>query len=135
MGKRTYTGGCHCGAVRFEVELDLAEGASRCNCAMCTKLSCANVQVKPDQFRLVAGEDSLTLYQRAASPMKYPFCKQCGVHSFGSGDIPELGGEFVTIHVNALDDIDLATLSYRYWDGRHDNWAAGPRDLPWPVRA
>jgi hypothetical protein len=135
MGVRTYSGGCHCGAVRFEVELDLEQGVSRCNCAMCTKLSCANAQVKPDRFRLVAGADSLTMYQRPSSPMEYPFCKHCGVHSFGSGDLPQLGGKFVTIHVNALDGIDLATLAYRYWDGRHDNWAAGPRDRPWPVQA
>ncbi|WP_426749625.1 hypothetical protein [Myxococcus sp. Y35] len=42
---------------------------------------------------------------------------------------------FASINVNCIDDIDPATLTYQYWDGRHDNWAAGFRDTPWPVHA
>ena len=33
---RTYTGGCHCGQVRYEVTTDLAAVVS-CNCSICTK--------------------------------------------------------------------------------------------------
>jgi hypothetical protein len=35
--KRAYHRSCHCGAVRFECELDLAQGTSRCNCSICAK--------------------------------------------------------------------------------------------------
>ena len=35
--KKTYHGGCHCGAVRFECELDFAGITSKCNCSICTK--------------------------------------------------------------------------------------------------
>ena len=133
MSEKTHTGRCHCGAVRYEVRLDLDDGASRCNCVMCTKLSCANVAVKPEAFRLLAGEDLLTDYNKPGHTNHYPFCKRCGVHCFGRGDIPELGGKYVSVHVNTLDDIDLARLRYKYWDGRHYNWDAGPRAEPWPV--
>ena len=52
LGLKLHTGGCHCGAVRFEVELDATRG-SRCNCSICNKVSQLGCIVKPDAFRLV----------------------------------------------------------------------------------
>ena len=34
----SYEGGCHCGRVRFRIEVDLAETTiGECNCSICTK--------------------------------------------------------------------------------------------------
>ena len=65
--------------------------------------------------------------------MRRFFCKRCGVHCFGRGELEFLGGAFVGVSVNCLDALDVEALPLRYWDGRHDNWEAGPRDTPWPV--
>jgi hypothetical protein len=129
-----HAGGCHCGAVRFEVEVDLTKGVGQCNCTLCTKRSTSGSIVKPGAFRLLAGEDSLGDYSWSAKTMHFHFCKLCGIHVFGRGNLPELGGEFVSVNVNCLDDIDPATLKVIHWDGRHNNWDAGPRGTPWPVR-
>jgi len=49
--------------------------------------------------------------------------------------LPQLGGDYVSINLNALDEVDPRDVKVVYWDGRHDNWQAGPRDIAWPVVA
>jgi hypothetical protein len=130
-----HAGGCHCGAVRFEVDLDLGKGAGRCNCTMCTKRSATSVIVKPNAFRLLAGEASLSEYTWGVKNAHYFFCKQCGIHVFGRGNIPQIGGEYASVNVNCIDDLDPATLKLHYFDGRHNNWQAGVREQPWPIHS
>jgi hypothetical protein len=133
-GVQRHEGSCHCGAARYEVRLDLGEGVSRCNCSICLKLGSTGVNVKPAAFRLLAGAEALGAYRVGRSTAARYFCKHCGVFLYGDGDIPELGGAFVSVNVNTLDGIEHADLQVGYWDGRHDNWAAGLRPTPWPVR-
>ena len=132
MSTKKHTGSCHCGAVKFEVEIDATNG-SRCNCTICTKLGIMGSSVKPDAFVLREGESSLTGYQWGHRVSTRYFCKQCGTSCFARGHLAELGGDFVSINMNALDDIDPSTVELVYWDGRHDNWHAGPRKAPWPI--
>ena len=61
--KKTYHGGCHCGAVRFECELDLAGITSKCNCSICTKTRFWKAIARADDFRLSRGDDALTEYR------------------------------------------------------------------------
>ncbi|MCY1016138.1 GFA family protein [Pyxidicoccus sp. MSG2] len=132
---KTHAGGCRCGAVRFEAELDLTAPVSRCNCTICTKVGATSAVVKPSAFRLVSGEESVGRYSEGNSPNYRAFCKKCGIQVFGGGHVPEIGGDFRSVYVNCLDDVDLSELTIRYWDGRNNNWAAGMRAQPWPVRA
>lgn len=129
---KTHSGSCHCKAVRFEAELDVTQ-VTRCNCTICMKLGTTTAIVKPSAFRLSAGEENLTAYANRIGA-RY-FCKTCGVLCFGKGTLAELGGDFVSANVNTLDDVDAGLLAPMYWDGRHDNWQAGPRKEPWPVFA
>ena len=127
-----HTGSCHCGTVRFEVELD-ASSAGRCNCSACTKTGVTGGIVKPAAFKLLSGESSLSMYEWGPKISKRYFCKHCGVHCFARGHLKEVGGDYVSVNYNVLDGVELSALELNYWDGRHDNWQAGTRKNPWPI--
>ncbi len=106
----THEGTCHCGAVRFQVRADLTQGANRCNCSICVRIAPAGVIVKPAAFTLLAGEEALSFYEWGMKIARRYFCRHCGIHCFGRGTLPELGGEFVSVNLNCVEWLDPAEL-------------------------
>ncbi len=127
---KMHTGRCHCGAVRFSVEIDASKG-TQCNCTICRRVNQVGASVKPAAFQLLQGKESLTTYANRIGA-RY-FCKVCGIHTHGDGDLPELGGKFVSVNFNTFEEFDAADIEVGHWDGRHDNWHAGLRAKPWPL--
>ncbi|OJH33525.1 GFA family protein [Cystobacter ferrugineus] len=121
-GVQTYRGSCQCGAVRFEADFNPNAGTTRCNCTICNKTAWWGVHVKPEAFRLVAGQEVLRDFSRHEA-MHARFCGVCGIRVFGHGDIPELGGAFYAVNLNCLDGAELSGVPVRYLDGLHDTWA------------
>jgi hypothetical protein len=121
--------------VQFSASIDLSAGASRCNCSVCTKNAWTAAIVKPDTFELTAGESELSTYEWGSKISVRYFCRHCGVGCFARGHLAEVGGDFVSVNLNCLDGVELHDLQIQYWDGRHNNWEAGPRATPWPILA
>jgi hypothetical protein len=136
MALKTYSGSCHCGAIRFAADLDIAAGTVKCNCSSCTKARSWLIFVAADRFRLVAGQDAQSSYQwtppgHQAPTVEYHFCNRCGIRTPASGNIEFLGGAVYAIQVQLLDDLDpgeLAAATVRYVDGRHDRFDRPPSD-------
>jgi hypothetical protein len=128
---KTYQGSCHCKSIRLEADIDLAAGTNKCNCTYCWKIRWWSAIVRPDAFRLLAGRDELGYGFPTDKPGTRALCKACGVISFGWGHLPQIGGDYVSINLACLDDLDPAELiaaPVRYMDGRADNWWNTPAE-------
>jgi len=129
--KKTYTGSCHCSAVRFEADIDLSAGTGKCNCSICIKTRNWSAVIKPEAFRLLAGEEALSDYQFATKSGHHLFCKHCGIRPFGNGYVEEMGGAFVSIPLAVLDNIEpkeLIEAPVTFFDGRNNNWWNPPSE-------
>jgi hypothetical protein len=111
-----YTGGCHCGKVRYEVSLDLGNVIS-CNCSICAKKGTLLTFTKADEFKLLQGDQDLTDYQFNTKNIHHTFCSTCGVTSFARGNGPD-GTPMAAINARCLDDVDLNALNVTPVDGK-----------------
>jgi hypothetical protein len=129
--KNTYRGGCHCGAVRFECEIDPAEDTSRCNCSMCAKGRFWKAIARKDAFRLLQGEDALSDYRFGSGTIRHAFCRRCGIKPFGQGNMEALGGIFYAVNVACLDGAapeEMASGPIVYQDGKNNAWDKAPSE-------
>jgi len=113
---KTYTGGCHCGQVRFDVTADITQVLD-CNCSICRKRGALWTFAPADKFALRAGEETLTDYQFGKRTIHHLFCAQCGVGAFSRGTAPD-GQETVAVNIRCLDEVDIKALCPTAFDGR-----------------
>lgn len=114
-----YEGGCHCGDVRFFVELP-TEGLIEiedCNCSICNKVGYLHIIVPKSRFSLLKGEDALSLYTFNSGVAKHYFCKTCGVKPFY---IPRSNPDGVDVNLRCLDNppdnIEIVAFDGQQWE-------------------
>ena len=122
MSLRTYHGSCHCGAVRFEADLDLAQPTYRCNCSICRRTRFWPAVAREEGFRLLSGRETLTQYLFNKRRNEHWFCRVCGVRAFGVGNDTPIG-RMIGVNLGCLEGVteeELAQLPITYVDGMHD---------------
>lgn len=112
----TYEGGCHCGAVRFQVVVDKHE-ADECNCSICKKKGFLHLIVPPEKFTLLSGTNVLTTYTFNTGVAKHMFCSICGIHAFYR---PRSHPNDYDVNVRCLDGDALSKFRIISFDGA--NW-------------
>ncbi|MBW4613561.1 MAG: GFA family protein [Desmonostoc vinosum HA7617-LM4] len=111
-----YNGGCHCGAVRFQVVVDKHK-ADDCNCSICNKKGFLHLIVPQEQFTLLQGGDMLTTYTFNTGIAQHKFCRVCGIHSFY---IPRSHPDCIDVNIRCLDNNVVSNFEIVPFDGQ--NW-------------
>ena len=97
------TGGCFCGAVRYEAEVYLHD-AYYCHCRICQKWTGAPaeiaVNVKPGSLRFTKGEPK---YHPTSHFAERGFCPDCGSRLIWRPLLPEIPEWWVGFSVGSLD--------------------------------
>lgn len=73
---------CHCGKVRFTVELPEELRGSRCNCSICSKKGAVTIYAPRDALVVLEGDEALACYRFNTGVAKHYFCSNCGIHCF-----------------------------------------------------
>ena len=125
---KTYQGSCHCGAVRFEAELDLTQSSYRCNCSICRRNRFWPAIAVEGGFRILSGEEILTEYLFNTRKNQHFFCRRCGVRAFGVGNETPMG-KMYGVNIGCLEDVseeELSKIPITYVDGLNDRWQTVP---------
>ena len=110
------SGGCHCGAVRFEVLAPDEIEAKACNCSICAKSGYLHLIVDAERFRLLKGADTIATYTFNTGTAQHHFCSVCGVKSFY---VPRSKPDGYSVNVRCLDDGQVRVAGIALFDGQH----------------
>ncbi|HSY45054.1 MAG TPA: GFA family protein [Steroidobacteraceae bacterium] len=119
----THRGGCHCGAVAFEVDAPARLTVSECNCSICRMSGYLHLIVPRTRFRLLRGADSLSSYAFNTGTARHLFCRHCGVKSYY---VPRSNPDGFSINARCLDPATIAQLVIEPFDD-NDRAAAEER--------
>jgi hypothetical protein len=111
-----YTGSCHCGRIRFQVEGQVDSGMA-CNCSMCSRRGSLLWFVPRDKLKLLTDEKDAATYLFNKHVIRHRFCPACGIHAFGEARGPD-GKEMAAVNLRALEDFDLDKVPVKHYDGR-----------------
>jgi hypothetical protein len=120
----THHGGCHCGAVHFEVDAPARLLVHDCNCTICSMSGFQHLIVPGSRFRLLAGAEALTEYTFNTGVARHFFCRRCGIKSFY---VPRSNPDGFSVNVRCLDTGTIEALVIEPFDGQ--NWEASAGEL------
>jgi hypothetical protein len=123
----THSGGCHCGAVTFEVDAPARMTVSDCNCSICKLTGYLHLIVPRARFRLQRGADQLTEYRFNTGTARHLFCSRCGIKSFY---VPRSNPDGYSVNARCLDSSTIEHMEVIIFDdSNRDAAEAGIKDL------
>ena len=131
------TGGCHCGKIKYEAEIDL-DRVVICHCTDCQSLSGSAFRTvafsKKNAFSFITGEPKIYIKTGdSGNKREQAFCCDCGspIYSTSVGDGPKEYG----IRVGTVNQRNLIKPKEQKWFDSSQSWMAEISSLPVTVKA
>lgn len=118
-----HSGGCHCGAVQFEVRGPITR-AMTCTCSICSQADAVWHATDEAGLSILKGEDALSLYQFGTKTAKHYFCRHCGIHPLSR---PRINPKLWVVNLRCVRGVNLAEVPTSVFDGA--NWEAAAKAL------
>lgn len=130
MERRTLTGGCSCGAVRYEIARCQPFHVCHCHCRLCRGSTGAVMvtwmTVPQACFRIAKGEESLRTFVSSEVGERH-FCAACGSHlTFVHRDF----ADDIDVTVASLDNPERLPPETHIWTDSRIAWIAIDEHLP-----
>lgn len=112
--RHEFSGGCHCGAIRFHF---LAKGRLQvvnCNCSICRMVCYQHVFVPHDELVLEHDPALLAEYTFNTGTARHWFCRQCGIKSYYQ---PRSHPGHYSVNLRCLDGYPGLEADYSDFDG------------------
>lgn len=124
MPTKSYSGSCHCGAVRFRFESEEITSGIRCNCSICIRKGIVMSEYIPAMSFAVTGKEALAVYQFGDKDVLHYFCKTCGIAPFN--EVASLPPGYAgrarigdgRVNLGCVEGVDPFTLEITIIDGR-----------------
>ena len=125
-------GGCHCGAITYEAEID-PEKVGICHCTDCQTLSGSAFRtilvVPEDDFKLLSGEPKTYVkIGESGAKRAQTFCPECGspIYSTSVGDGPKL----FSVRLGTARQRDELPPKVQIWFRSAQRWLTDLESVP-----
>ncbi|KAF9072379.1 Mss4-like protein [Rhodocollybia butyracea] len=118
---KTYSGNCHCGLVKYTINLEgpiEEQNVTSCNCSHCSRNGSLYIFVPKKEMKYFSGETDLKGYSFGDKNAQHKFCPQCGSSTSWHGIKPEFLPGIEGVNIRMLNDVDISKLKLVPFDGR-----------------
>lgn len=117
-----HRGSCHCGNVKFQVDIPASIEVEDCNCSICNKTGFLHLILPLGKFQLegyskIEDHPDLSCYTFNTGVAKHYFCKNCGIKPFY---IPRSNPDGIDVNVRCLetqpDEVVVVKFDGQNWE-------------------
>jgi hypothetical protein len=109
-------GSCHCGAIKLEIDANIPEKLTSCNCSICRRTGSLMAYFNPTQVKIKAAADATHRYIWGDKSLAFVRCATCGCQSHWESLDPAQTDR-MGVNARLFTNLDISKIRIRHFDG------------------